>query len=102
LTEELRLGPVSVTSLFERAAEQRISEKTLRRAQKNLGVMAKKSPKFQGEWIWEFPFDAGDWATIKANLDKSKMVIAAKGGLQNEQASLDVSGHLWAPENQKG
>lgn len=95
LTEELRHGPVPTKMLFERAAEQRISEKTLRRAQKDLGVMAKKSAKFQGEWVWEFPFVAGDLETVMANLSPAKMANSTKDDRKNEGASLVTHDHLW-------
>lgn len=102
LTEELRQGPVPTKTLFERASDQRISQKTLRRAQKELGVSAKKNPKFQGEWIWEFPFDAGDWATVKATLDAAKMPKIAKDGPTETGASLGTHDHLWAHTGNRG
>jgi putative DNA primase/helicase len=95
LTEELRYGPVAVTTLFDRATEQRISEKTMRRAQKELGIKPKKNAQFQGGWFWELPFVAGDWATIKSNLDIAKMAKTAKDDQAIEGASLGSVGHLW-------
>lgn len=102
LIEELRNGPAPSKLLFERAAEQRISEKTLRRAQKELGVKSKKNAQFQGGWIWEFPYETGDWATVKANLESAKMANSAKGGRPETGASLGVSDHLWASQDGKG
>lgn len=102
LTEELRHGPVPSTELFERAAEQRISQKTLRRAQKDLGVLAKKNPKFQGGWIWIFPFEAGDWAMVKATLDAAKMPKIANDGPSETGASLGISDHLWVQTGNRG
>lgn len=36
---------------------QGITEKTLRRAQKEMGITATKDG-YHGQWIWSFPFDA--------------------------------------------
>jgi len=102
LIEELRNGPVPSKLLFERAAEQRISEKTLRRAQKELGVKSKKNAQFQGGWIWELPFETGDWETVKVNLESSKMANSAKGGRPETGVSLGFSGHLWPSQDGKG
>ncbi|MGL5448055.1 MAG: AAA family ATPase [Rhabdaerophilum sp.] len=102
LIEELRHGPVPSTLIFERAAEQRISDKTLRRAQKELGIKPKKNAQFQGGWIWEFPFDAGDWETIKANLKTPNMAKITKDAHANEGVSLGFSGHLWPVQDGKG
>jgi putative DNA primase/helicase len=102
LIEELRHGPVSSTQLFERATEQQISIKTLRRAQKELGVKPIKNAQFQGGWIWEFPYETGDWDTVKASLKAPNMANDAKDAHANEGVSLGFSGHLWPVQDGKG
>lgn len=57
LTAELGDGAIPAKDLLNRARDMRISEKTLRRAQKQLGIEPKKAG-FQGEWVWTLPFNA--------------------------------------------
>ena len=47
-------GAVSSVDIFEMAAEQGISEKTIKRAKSELGVI---SVKRGGKWYWEMPID---------------------------------------------
>jgi hypothetical protein len=56
LIAELGNGAVHANALLKRARDLRISEKTLRRAAKLLGVQNRKEG-YQGEWVWRFPFD---------------------------------------------
>jgi hypothetical protein len=56
LHEELKGGARAARELIELAKNQLgISEKTLRRAQHELGIVASKAG-FQGTWSWSFPF----------------------------------------------
>jgi len=55
LIESLRNGPVASKELFEHAREgYGVSTNTLRRAQKDLGIVANKAT-FAGGWIWALP-----------------------------------------------
>jgi hypothetical protein len=56
LVTQLENGAVEAKELLSRARDLSISEKTLRRAQKQLGVQARKEG-YQGEWVWMFPFN---------------------------------------------
>jgi putative DNA primase/helicase len=57
LEGELADGPVRQEHLMKRAAEEGISERTLRRAKDELGVRARNRPATYGGWIWELPED---------------------------------------------
>lgn len=93
LTEELRQGPVASKVLFDRAREQRISEKTLRRAKDAMGVEVRKDG-FQGEWVWEFPFTSGDWAGVQAAISKTKVAMNGKDG---QPEDVGIFGGPWPP-----
>jgi hypothetical protein len=54
LEEELSQGAISANELMQRANEAGISEKTLRRAQSQIGVKPRKS-EFGGGWVWSLP-----------------------------------------------
>lgn len=55
LSDALKDGPVATKDLLENAKEMHgISADTLRRAQKQLGVVANKTG-FQGQWTWSWP-----------------------------------------------
>jgi putative DNA primase/helicase len=54
LLELLTHGPVSSKDILRDARECNISEKTLRRAQKSLGVIAER-PEFAKGWQWRLP-----------------------------------------------
>jgi len=59
LHDRLSDGPVKSDDLIEEAKALGISEKTLRRAQKDLKVRAHKPKgKFDGAWVWELPAQA--------------------------------------------
>ena len=56
LHEELKRGPRPARELIELAKNQLgISEKTLRTAQHELGIVASKAG-FSAGWLWSFPF----------------------------------------------
>jgi hypothetical protein len=56
LHAELKNGPRPARELIELAKNQLgISEKTLRTAQHELGIVASKAG-YQGLWLWSFPF----------------------------------------------
>jgi hypothetical protein len=66
-------GAIPAAKVTEEAAAAGISEKTLRRAKKKLGVKAVKSA-FGGGWLWELPAEDGheggqtqDLATFAGN-----------------------------------
>lgn len=56
LRDVLGAGPVRAKAVQKEAREAGISEKTLRRAKKTLGVEAKKQD-FAGGWLWHLPED---------------------------------------------
>ena len=57
LNQQLANGPVAAKELFERAREElNTSEKTLRRAKEDAGIIAKKAG-FGAGWTWELPYD---------------------------------------------
>ena len=51
---ELANGPRSSQELFREARKEGISKRTLQRAKRVLGVVARKT-RFDGEWTWELP-----------------------------------------------
>ena len=60
LKEALRFGPVASTDLIKECKEIGISEKTLRRAKEDLGVVAYRSGdpnagRGAGQWLWKLP-----------------------------------------------
>jgi hypothetical protein len=52
LNKRLAAGPVESDILIEEAKQEDISEKTLRRAKKDLGVKVYKDNKDHGKWFW--------------------------------------------------
>ncbi len=88
LTVELGNGHVPVKDLLNRAIDVGLSEKTLRRAKKQLGVRATKGG-YQGEWVWAFPFDAN------AMMDgMSKMAKPLKDA---HSESMAIFASTWPP-----
>lgn len=59
LREILSGGPLSAKTVKDEARDAGISERTLWRAKKTLGVVAKKAG-FGGGWVWELPKAAND------------------------------------------
>jgi hypothetical protein len=93
LIAELRDRAVPAKDLLSRAKDIRISEKTLRRAQKQLGAQARKEG-YQGEWVWRFPFDRhaimhGALPDATSPTDSSKVVNSSKGGQPENVAIFD-------------
>jgi hypothetical protein len=93
LIAELGDRAVPAKDLLSRAKDIRISEKTLRRAQKQLGVQARKEG-YQGEWVWRFPFDTnaimhGALLGAAAPTRSSKEVNSSKGGQPEGVAIFD-------------
>lgn len=58
LNEFLAKGPVPSADVIETGKQFGFSERTLRRASKEIGVQPKKE-SFDGPWMWQFP-DEGD------------------------------------------
>jgi hypothetical protein len=56
----LKDGPVPSTELFEEAEGAGISKKTLRIAQKNLGIVANRIGGRGGHWVWALPAHVDD------------------------------------------
>jgi hypothetical protein len=54
LLDRLEAGPVPCDDILDEAKQNGISEKTLRRAKKDLRVVSRKG-KMNGEWTWELP-----------------------------------------------
>jgi energy-coupling factor transporter ATP-binding protein EcfA2 len=66
LHEELKAGPRPARELIELAKNQLgISEKTLRTAQHELGIVASKAG-YQGLWLWSFPFALSQPVSVPA------------------------------------
>jgi hypothetical protein len=58
IRELLKPGEEKPASVFvSQAKEKEISEKTLKRAKKKLGVVSEKKP--EGEWVWRLPTKDG-------------------------------------------
>jgi putative DNA primase/helicase len=55
LQDRLTGGPVKYTELTEEAQANGISESTLKRAKRKLGIKARKEKKLDGAWFWELP-----------------------------------------------
>lgn len=56
LGEELAGGPVPAADIMKRGQALGMSERTLNRAKKKLGIVARKEPgTMHGGWIWEMP-----------------------------------------------
>jgi putative DNA primase/helicase len=58
LQDALKKGARAVTEVEAEAEADGISDRTLRRARKALGVRAKKVG-FPGEWVWQLPDEGG-------------------------------------------
>ena len=55
IIEQLRDGPVSATEMKERAEEEGIASKTLRKAREELCVIPRKETGQNGPWVWSLP-----------------------------------------------
>jgi putative DNA primase/helicase len=55
LREELADGPKGAETIIAAAARLEISERTLRRARKDLKIVPRHDPDFKGGWLWELP-----------------------------------------------
>jgi putative DNA primase/helicase len=56
LRERLADGPVKAEDIYEEAKHCGISQKTLKRAKKDLGIRSRKvKGQMTGEWMWELP-----------------------------------------------
>ena len=55
LASRLANGPVPQAELKDEAQAHDISYSTLKRAKKDLGVVAKKDAGMDGRWLWELP-----------------------------------------------
>ena len=56
LLERLEAGAMKTSDVLDAAKQEGIAEKTLRRAQKDLGIKPRKTMgRFDGEWYWELP-----------------------------------------------
>jgi len=86
LRSSLAAGPAPSSDLFGRAAAAGISEKTLRRASRVLGVAKKKSGMKDG-WTWSLP---------------PKMANSAEDGQALGEGTFEDSGHLRADEGTLG
>jgi putative DNA primase/helicase len=58
LLAQLRAGPLLATEVQRQASESGITERTLRRAAKEMGICKEKTP--EGPWIWGLPAQASD------------------------------------------
>ncbi len=103
LIAELGSGAVHANALLKRASDLRISEKTLRRAAKRLGVRPRKDG-YQGEWVWTFPFNpnvitSGVLPEAASSSSSSKVVSPTKGAQGEGVAIFDPS---WPSLSHKG
>jgi putative DNA primase/helicase len=55
LQGRLMSGPMKYADLLEEAKANGISESTLKRAKRKLGIKARKEKKLNGDWLWEMP-----------------------------------------------
>jgi hypothetical protein len=58
LYEILGFGPVQASKVIDEAKGAGISERTLNRAKKNIGVISHKPGGPKTQWVWELPQDA--------------------------------------------
>ena len=58
LTATLANGPVKAKEIYRDAEENKISERTLKRAKSSLAISSKKH-KFDGQWYWNLPGEGG-------------------------------------------
>lgn len=103
LITQLGSGAVPAKELVSRAGDLGISDKTLRRAKKQLGVQARKEG-YQGEWVWMFAF--GPNAIMRSALPEvasssvdvgSKVVNLPKGA---QPEGVAIIGSSWPPLSQ--
>jgi hypothetical protein len=57
LLERLADGPVKIADLLKEAKTLGISQSSLKRAKRKLGLPATKEKKLDGEWSWEMPHE---------------------------------------------
>ena len=57
IEDQLANGPMRATAIKERAKEQDISDSTLQRAKKTLGVESERLIEGQLDWFWRLPGD---------------------------------------------
>ncbi len=84
LIETLSEGPVKAKDVLEKGEEAGFSARTIRRAKKELGVIAEKEKAFQGAWVWK---------------------LSAKDGQESPKVTNKTNGHLCdslAPFDEKG
>ena len=80
LTELLASGPAESTQVLREAKDNGISEKTLRRAAKGLGIKRRNS-SFNGPWYWSLPEQAHEAGHEDAqDAQHSKVAILGKVG----------------------
>jgi putative DNA primase/helicase len=60
ILEQLRDGPVPATEVKERAEEEGIASKTLRKAREELCVIHRKETGQNGRWVWSLPLRGTD------------------------------------------
>jgi hypothetical protein len=98
LTERLADGPVPAPDLFSAADQEGIAARTLRRAQKALGVVSRKSGGPGTPWVWALPPIKGDPSPDVGRLRLSEspkpleLADKVKGGQLNKAGRLNASG----------
>lgn len=79
LADALQSGPKPVTDLLKGARAQGISERTLRRAKKDMGIEKQKQGfGDSGQWVWELPKMATDALRLPT---KTVAILAGSGHL---------------------
>jgi predicted pyridoxine 5'-phosphate oxidase superfamily flavin-nucleotide-binding protein len=70
LRRVLAKGPQLAKVIVQEAKIEGISERTLRRARKDLGVKVEKLPEYQGAWTWRLPPTPKQVATFGARANR--------------------------------
>ena len=99
LNEVLADGPVTASQVKQEAKDARISERTLARAKKTLGVMSYREgetgERGKGRWLWKLPA-----VDLMDDIEDARLVIKDAEGCQEQHGgSLNLSGGLEETES---
>jgi hypothetical protein len=91
-------GPIGSQAVIDAARQAGISEKTLQRAKKAIGVVSKKDSTFVGGWFWKLP-DNEDGQSKMANEDGH---TNGNGHLRVTDANKPISSNNLSEDGQSG